>query len=98
MLPLKWYKAIAPRIIVVNMKHTRGGRKRLVLEAIPRDRLVRAGEIASKVGISPRAVGIIIRWNLMPSHVEMKEIDDPKPGTKVYKRRPNALEPTRPRD
>jgi len=98
MLPLKWYEAIAPRIIGVNMKHTRGDRKRLVLEAIPHDRWVRAGEIASKAGISPKAVGIIIRWNLMPSHVEMKEIDEPKPGTKVYKRRPCALEPTRPRD
>ena len=87
----------AKKFIVVDMKHTSGRKKMLVLEAIPYDRLVRAGEIASKTGISPRAVGIIIRWNLMP-FVEMKEIDDPKPRTKVYKRRPNALEPTRPRD
>ena len=87
----------AKNFIVVNMKHTRGDRKRLVREAIPYDRWVRAGKIASKSGISPRAVGIIIRWNLMP-FVEMKEIDDPKPGTKVYKRRPYALEPIRPRD
>ncbi len=88
----------AKNFIVVNMKHTRGGRKRLVLEAIPYDKWVRAGEIASKVGITPKAVGIIISWHLTPSHVEMKEIDDPKPGTKVYKRRPCASEIKKQRD
>jgi hypothetical protein len=80
------------------MKQPRRGRKMLVLEAIPFDRWVRAGEIASKVGMSPAGVGSIISWHLTPSHVEMKEIDDPKPGTKVYKRRPCALEIKKPRD
>ena len=65
----------------------RMGRKKRVLEAIPRDRFVRSGEIASRAGVSPEGVGVTIRWNFMP-YVEVKEIDDPKPGTKVYKRRP----------
>lgn len=64
----------------------RAGRRKRVLEAIPRDRFVRACVIAAKAGIAPEGVGILIRWNLMP-YVEVKEIDDPKPGTKVYKRR-----------
>lgn len=64
----------------------RAGRRMRVLEAIPRDRFVRACVIASRAGISPEGVGGLIRWNLMP-YVEMKEIDDPKPGTRVYKRR-----------
>ena len=98
MRSIKWYKSIAPRIIGVYMKYIRGGRKRVVLEAIPQDRWVRAGEIASKVGMSSIGVGSIISWHLMPSHVEMKEIDEPKPGTKVYKRRPCALEIKKPRD
>ncbi len=87
----------AMNLIVVDMKHSRGAKKRLVREAIPFDRFVRAGVIASKAGLSPECVGVLIRWNLMP-FVEMKEIDDPKPGTKVYKRRPCPLEPRRPRD
>lgn len=62
------------------------GRRKRVLEAIPQDKFVRACEIASKAGVSPEGVGVMIRWNLMP-YVEMKEIDDPKPGTRVYKRR-----------
>lgn len=64
----------------------RAGRTKRVLEAIPRDKFVRSGEIASRSGVSPQGVGVLIRWNLMP-YVEVKEIDDPKPGTKVYKRR-----------
>lgn len=64
----------------------RAGRRRRVLEAIPKDKFVRACEIASKAGMPPEGVGVLIRWNLMP-YVEMKEIDDPKPGTRVYKRR-----------
>ncbi len=72
--------------IVVNMKYTRGGRKMLVLEAIPYDKWVSASEIASKIGLTPKCVGIIISWHLIPYHVEKREIDDPKPRTKVYKR------------
>ena len=68
------------------MKNTLGGRKRLILEAIPYDRWVRAGEIASKVGLTPRNVGIIISWHLLPYHVEKREVDDPLPRTNVYKR------------
>ena len=68
------------------MKYTRGGRKRLVLEAIPYDRWVRAGEIASKVGLTPTSVGIIISWHLIPDHVEKREVEDSKPPSFVYKR------------
>ncbi len=59
----------------------------LVLEAIPYDRWVRAGEIASKVGLTPRCVGIIISWHLLPYHVEKKEVEGSKPRIKLYKRR-----------
>ena len=52
--------------IVVNMKYTRGGRKMLVLEAIPYDKWVSASEIASKVGLMPKCVGIITSWHLIP--------------------------------
>ena len=68
------------------------GRKDLILEAIPFDRFVRAGEIASKAGISLEGIGVTIRWNLLPYHVEAKVIDDPKPGTRVYKRRGKKVE------
>ena len=73
------------------MKRLKAGRTGLVLNAIPRDRFVGSGEIASKSGVSPQGVGVLIRWNLLP-YVEVKEVDDPKPGTKVYRRRPGAGE------
>jgi len=73
------------------MKYSRGARKRLVLEATPYDKWVRAGEIASDVGLTPRNVGIIINRYLIPSHIKKKEIDNPRSGTPVYKRLPFAL-------
>lgn len=70
----------------VAAKRSCRGKKKRILEAIPYDEFVRAGEIASKAEVSPETVGIFIRWNLMPL-VEVMEIDEPKPGTRVYKRR-----------
>jgi len=75
-----------------------GERKILVLNAIPFDDFVRAGKISKETGLSPQAVGCIISKSLIPVYVEMKEISDPKPGTKTYKRRPTFHETRRPRD
>ncbi len=76
----------AKKFIVVDMKYKRGGSKMLVLEAIPYDRWVRAGEIASKIGLTPKSVGILISWHLTPSHVEKKEVEGSTPRIYVYKR------------
>ena len=59
----------------------------LVLEAIPYDKWVRAGEIASKIGLTPKGVGITISWHLLPYYVEKKVIEGSKPRIVVYKRR-----------
>ena len=75
-----------------------GRRKRLVLEAIPFDEWINAGEIAEKTGLNPQAVGIIISRNLFPVHVERKASEVTKPTTFIYKRRPIFLEIKKPRD
>ena len=80
------------------MRGRRGGRKRRILEAIPHDKFVRAGVIASKAGVSPEGVGVLISWNFIPAYVERKEIDDPKPGTYVYRRLPCTPKSKRKRD
>ena len=84
---------------MVTMKRSgTGRRKRLVLEAIPFDEWISACEIAKKTDMRPQAVGIIIKRNLFPVHVERRDTDDKRDKTYEYKRRPIFLETKRPRD
>ena len=70
----------------------------MILEAIPYDEWIRAGEIADKTGMSPQAVGIIIRRNLFPVHVDRRKGGLSPHSVYEYKRRPIFLESKRPRD
>jgi len=86
--------------MMINMSHKkRAESKKLILEAIPFDGWVSAGEIAAKTGIPPQAVGIIISKSLVPVFVERREtVERPDKKTFEYKRRHVYLEPRRPRD
>lgn len=84
-------------MIKMSRKKTRE-RKHLILEAIPFDKFVNAGDIAAKTGMKSQAIGIIISKSLVPVFVERREIGNRPELTFEYKRRKIFLEPRRPRD
>ena len=85
--------------MMINMKRKKiGERKQLILEAIPFDEWVSAQEIATKTGITPQAVGIIISKSLVPVFIERRETSERPEKTFDYKRRQIFLSPKRPRD
>jgi len=57
----------------------------LILEATPRDEWVRAKEIADKTGLTTRAVGSIIGYNLLP-FINRKRSTDRSDRAFLYKR------------
>jgi len=58
----------------------------LILEAIPRDEWVKANEIADKLGLTTRAVGSIIGYNLLHQFIKRKKSPDSSDRTFLYKR------------
>ena len=57
----------------------------LILEATPRDEWVKANEIAKKTGLTTRAVGSIIGYNLLP-FINRKKFADTSNRIFLYKR------------
>jgi len=60
-------------------------KERLILEATPRDEWVRASEIAEKTGLTTKAVGTIIGYNLL-QYIERKRQTDSGNRFYLYKR------------
>jgi len=60
-------------------------KKRLILEAVPRDEWVRADEIAEKTGLTTQAVGSIIGYNLL-QFIKRKRFADKSNRIFLYKR------------
>jgi hypothetical protein len=60
-----------------------------VLEVIPRDRWVRAAEIAAETGIGSIQVGALIRRNLLNKHVERKLTGSSWSRRYLYRRLPH---------
>ena len=58
---------------------------KLILEATPRDEWVRASEIAEKTGLTTRAVGALIGFNLL-QYIERKKHADSSYKAFLYKR------------
>ncbi len=65
----------------------------MILEAIPYDKQISAGDIAEKTGIRPQTVGIVIGKTLVPVYVERIEMGVRPKMNYEYKRRPNFLDP-----
>ena len=57
----------------------------LILEATPRDEWVKANEIAEKTGLTTKAVGSIIGYNLL-QYIERKRFWDSSNRVFLYKR------------
>ena len=57
----------------------------LILEATPRDKWVMANEIAEKTGLTTKAVGSIIGYNLL-QYIESKRLTDSSNRIYIYKR------------
>jgi len=67
------------------MKGKATSEERLILEATPRDRWVRANEIADNTGLTSQAVGSIIGYNLL-QYIERKKFTDSSNRIFLYKR------------
>ncbi len=57
----------------------------LIIEATPRDEWVKANEIADKIGLTTRAVGSIIGYNLL-QFIKRKRSTDSSDRVFLYKR------------
>jgi len=67
------------------MKGKATSKERLILEATPRDKWVRANEIADNTGLASQAVGSIIGYNLL-QYIERKKFTDSSNRIFLYKR------------
>ena len=60
-------------------------KEKLILEATPHDEWIMANEIAEKTGLTAKAVGSIIGYNLL-LYIERKRFTDRSNRTFLYKR------------